>query len=443
MSMPRRAFLRVGGAGVLTLPQLLSAKERTHAPAKAVIFLHQWGGPGQLETLDPKPDAPENVRGWFGAAKTNVPGIILGEKLPKLAAMADQFALVRSLHHTMANHNSAGYYSLTGAAPASDDQRLRDSPELFPAYGSIVSKFAPAAKGVPTFVSFPHTISDGSVTPGQQASFLGKGHNPLFVGEDPNAATFQLPELSLPQGLTPARLEDRTKILGLIDDQAKLLEQSATARGVDASYRKAVEMLTTPKFRAAFDLTQEKPATREGYGRTTYGQSCLLARRLVEAGAKFVNVYFARSIGGTGQGWDYHGFKGEDTQARLRELLPITDQTLPMLLTDLKQRGLLESTLVVWVGEFGRTPKVNGMGGRDHWPKCYSALVAGGGTKGGFVYGKSDKSAAYPVQNLARPEDLSATMFHALGIDPESEVRDAQNRPHPASRGKAITELFA
>ena len=448
-TVTRRAVLRVGGAGLfdLSLPRLLEAtaspKAASKATAKAVIFLHQWGGPGQHETFDPKPDAPDNVRGWYGATKTKLPGVVFGERIPKLAAMADKFTVVRCLQHTMKNHNSAGYYSLTGVAPASDDQRLRDSLELFPAYGSVVDKLAPAPKGVATFVSFPHVISDGSITPGQHASFLGKGRNPLFVDKDPNRANFRLPELTLPDDLPVERLDRRTEILKLIDEQSDLLETSLVAQGLDDTYQKAVAMLTTPRFKQAFDLTRESAATRDKYGRTTYGQSCLLARRVVEAGAKFVNVYYARSIGGTGQGWDYHGFKGENVPARLDELLPTADQTLPALLTDLDERGMLDSTMVVWVGEFGRTPRISANGGRDHWPQCYSAVVAGGGAKRGFVYGASDKLGAYPTVGQARPEDLAATMFAALGLDHEAEIADKLNRPLPISRGQPIRDLFA
>ncbi len=300
----RRAALRVGGAGLfgLSLPRLLAAAEppnaKSRATAKSIIFLHQWGGPGQHETFDPKPEAPDNVRGWYGPTKTKLPGVIFGERIPKLAAMADRFTVIRCLQHKMKNHNSAGYYSLTGFAPPTDDQRLRDTIDLFPGYGSIVDKLAPAPKGVATFTAFPHVIADGSITPGQHASFLGKAHNPLFVNQDPNASDFKLPELTLPENLSVERLENRTDILKLIDEQSDLLEQSLVAKGLDESYQKAVAMLTSPRFKQAFDLSKESNATREKYGRTTYGQSCLLARRVVEAGAKFVNVYFSRSIGG-------------------------------------------------------------------------------------------------------------------------------------------------
>lgn len=445
----RRCVLRVGGASLLGLsfPQMLAAAEKpaakANASAKAVIFLHQWGGPGQHETFDPKPEAPAEVRGWYGAAKTRIPGVIFGERIPKIAAMADKLSVIRCMQHTMKNHNSAGYYSLTGVAPPTDDQRLRDSLELFPAYGSIVDKLAPAPKGTATFVSYPHVIADGSITPGQHASFLGKAHNPLFVNQDPSKPDFKLPELTLPENLSVERLENRRDILKLIDEQSELLETSLVAQGLDESYQKAVAMLRSPRFKQAFDLSKEDKKTRDKFGRTTYGQGCLLARRCVEAGAKFVNVYFSRAIGGKGQGWDYHGFNKESPTDRLDELLPMTDQTLPALLTDLEDRGLFDDVLVVWVGEFGRTPRISSNGGRDHWPQCYSAVLAGGGAKKGYVYGASDKLGAYATAGQARPEDLAATMFAALGIDPESEIRDKLNRPLPVARGKPIREVFA
>jgi hypothetical protein len=344
----------------------------------------------------------------------------------------------------MKNHNSAGYYSLTGYAPPTDDQRLRDSRDLFPAYGSVVDKFAPAKAGVPTFVAYPHVIRDGSITPGQHASFLGKAHDPLFIGQDPNGPDFRLPELSLPANLSPERLGNRREVLRMIDRQTELLEFSAKARGIDAHYDRALTMLSSPGVRKAFDLSSEPDAVRERYGRTTYGQGCLLARRLVEAGARFINVYFAQSIGGCQGGWDTHGFNDKPMYPILKNyLLPITDHTLPTLLDDLDARGLLETTLVVWVGEFGRSPRINKIAGRDHWPQCYTALLAGGGVKRGCVHGASDKLGAYPAGDPVRPEDLSATMFHLLGIDPKSEVRDALNRPLPISTGEVISGVLA
>lgn len=446
--LSRRAVLRVGGASLfgMSYPQLLKAVEKSKAPkatAKCVIFLHQWGGPGQHETFDMKPDAPENIRGWYKPIPSVVPGLQVCEKLPRIAKIMDRVSVVRCFTHEMKNHNSAGYYSLTGVPPATDDIRLRDTQDLFPAYGSIVSRFVKSEAGTAPFVSFPHQLADGSITPGQHATFLGKTHNPLFIGEDPNRVNFRLPELTLPEGVSLNRLEHRTEILRIIDNQAKLMEQSVVAKGVDESYRKAVAMLTSPRFKKAFDLSQEDAKTRDRYGRTTYGQSCLLARRLAESGAKFVNVYFSKFIGGKGNGWDYHGFRGENVVERLEELMPITDQTYSALIEDLEQRGMLDSTMVVWIGEFGRSPKITSDGGRDHWPRCYTGVVAGGGAKKGFVYGKSDKIGAYALEGYARPEDLSATMFAALGLDPETEIRDSLNRPMPISRGKVISEIMA
>ncbi|HXG08519.1 MAG TPA: DUF1501 domain-containing protein [Gemmataceae bacterium] len=448
----RRHLLKVGGLGLLGmhLPGLLRAAAAGNTPkarAQSVIFLYQWGGPGQHETFDMKPGAPAEVRGEFKPIATNVPGIQVCEYLPRVAKVADKLCILRSLHHMMKNHVSAGYYGLTGHAPPIEDQRLRDTLDLYPAYGSVVDKLAPAKAGIPTFVAFPHVIRDGSVTPGQHASFLGKMHDPFFVGQDPNSPDFRLPELSLPANLTPERLASRREVLRLIDRQAELLEHSARARGIEASYEKAISMLTSPAVKKAFDLSAEPDAVRDRYGRTTYGQSCLLARRLVEAGARFINVYFAATIGGQSTvsgGWDVHGNNGNPMGPILKKyLLPITDQTLPTLLEDLDQRGLLDETLVVWVGEFGRTPKINSQAGRDHWPQCYSAVLAGGGVKRGFVYGSSDKTGAYPASDAVKPDDLAATMFYLLGIDPHTEVYDPLGRPLPISKGNPITGLLA
>jgi hypothetical protein len=447
----RRRLLQIGGLGLFgsLVPDLLAGGEsrRRRSRAKSVIFLHQFGGPSHVDTFDMKPEAPEQVRGKYRPIRSSAPGIVVCDALPHTARIMDKVTLVRSVHHTMKNHNSAGYYSLTGFAPPTDDQRLRDSRELFPAYGSIVDRFGPAAAGTPTFVAYPHVISDGSITPGQHASFLGQEHDPFFIGQDPNADDFRLPELSLPDNINPGRLENRREVMNLIDRGTRLLEYSARARGIDAHYQRALTMLTSPTFRRAFDLSSEPAAVRDRYGRTTYGQGCLLARRLVEAGVRFVTVYFAATIGGQSTvsgGWDTHGFNNNPMYPVLdRYLLPIADQTLPTLLTDLDERGLLNDTLVLWAGEFGRSPRINNMAGRDHWPQCYTMLLAGGGVKRGYVHGASDRLGAYPARDPVRPDDLSATLFHLLGIDPHTEVRDALNRPLPISTGSVISGLLA
>jgi len=451
LATTRRQLLKIGGIGLLggSLPRLLQAAERGGGPkprAKSIIFLHQFGGPSHVDTLDPKPNAPEAVRGEFGTMATNVPGTFISDRLPNVARIADKFTLIRSMHHKMKNHNSAAYYSLTGQSPPLDDIRLRDSLDLMPAYGSVVDRLAPAREGVPTFVSFPHVLRDGSVTPGQRASFLGKTHDPFFFANDPNEPDFSLPELSLPANLTLQRLENRREVMRLIDRQTELLDFSATARGIDAAQEKALTLLTSPELKRAFNLSAEPDAVREKYGRTTYGQSCLLARRLVEAGVKFVNVYFANSIGGRRprDGWDTHGFDGNPMYPILKQyLVPMLDQTLPALLEDMDSRGLLDDTLVVWMGEFGRSPKINDIAGRDHWPQCYTALVAGGGVKRGSIYGASDKYGGYPARDPVRPDDLAATMYYLLGIDPETEVRDPLDRPLPIAAGKPLVGLLA
>ncbi len=447
----RRAALKIGGLGLLGLnmPSLLQAEETSKiiAKAKHVIFLFQWGGPSHVDMFDRKPDAPDGVRSPIGGIKTSVPGLDLCEGLEEVARRMDRVTLVRSVTHTMKNHNSAGYYALTGHAPPSDDQRLRDSMELYPGYGCVVDKLSPPAEsGAPTHVAYPHVIRDGSITPGQHASFLGKAHDPLFFAEDPNDKNFRLPELSLPASLSIERLERRRQMQRLVNEQSRLLENSAAARGLNDYYEKAVSLITSPKIRDAFDLTQERDKIRDAYGRTTYGQSCLLARRLVEAGVKFVTVYFSNSIGGReiGKGgWDTHGFDNTRMYKIIPKYhLPITDQTLPVLLDELEERGLFDETLVVWMGEFGRTPKINKNESRDHWPQCYTVLLAGGGVKRGFIYGSSDARGEFPDEHPVRPEDLSATMYHLLGIDPATEVYDTADRPLVISPGKVLHEVI-
>ncbi len=455
-SSQRRLMLKAGGLGLLglSMPALLRAAEqpplgkKLRQRAKSVIFLFQWGGPSHLDTFDMKPGAPSEYRSPHGTIRSTCPDLDVSERLPGVSRIMDKVTVIRSVHHTMNNHNSAGYYALTGHAPPSDDQRLRDSLDLFPGYGSVVHAFDPNPDpAMPRYVSFPHVISDGSRTPGQFASFLGKRHDPLLVPNDPNASGFSLPEFSLPAGLSLDRLHDRRGLQQFIDSQSRLMDTSAEARGIDAYYDEAMAMLNSSRVRQAFDLSQEPAGLREKYGRTTYGQGCLLARRLAESGVRFTTCYFAESIGGqstTGGGWDTHGFNNTKMYPIVEQYhLPITDQTLPALLIDLEQRGMLDETLVVWMGEFGRTPKINSNASRDHWPKCYSVLLAGGGVKRGFAYGKSDATGSEPADAPVTPDDVSATIYHLLGIDHTTEVLDNQNRPLPLSRGSVIQEIIA
>jgi hypothetical protein len=460
-ALTRRHVLKVGGLGLLGLTmntlwaaesqKNLTAKNQTaKAPApraKSIVFLYQFGGPSHIDMFDMKPDAPEGIRGPHKPISSNVPGIQVSEHLPRVAKIMDKVTLIRSMHHTMKNHNSASYYALSGHEPPVDDIRLKDTLNLFPAYGSVVSRLSPSQGDMPTSVAYPYVIRDGSVTPGQHASFLGKVHDPFLFTQDPNLPSFGLPELSLPVDLPVERLEQRRELQKMIDQQSRLLDYSAAAQGLDDYYQRALAMLNSTRMRDAFNLSAEPQWLRDAYGHTTYGQSCLLARRLVEAGTKFVTVYFSDSIGGqstSGGGWDTHGFNNTRMYPIVEKYhLPMTDQTLPTFLADLDARGLLDSTLVVWMGEFGRTPKINSNISRDHWPQCYTTLLAGGGVKRGFIYGESDKTGAYPTKDPVRPDDLAATMFYLLGIDPATQVAGLGNRPVAISDGKPVMGILA
>jgi hypothetical protein len=394
-----------------------------------------------------KPDAPDGIRGEFSPIQSATPGLTLTEHLPQFSKVLGRFAQVRSVHHRMKNHNPATYYSLTGHAPPIDDIRLRDTQELYPAFGSTVARFRPVDDpAVPTFVSFPYVLRDGSVSPGQTASFLGKACDPFFVAGDPNSDDFRFPELSLPASLPLDRLDDRRGLLRMVDRQGDLLGWNETARGIDAFYDRALTMLASPRVKQAFDLTRESPKLRDAYGRTTYGQSCLLARRLVEAGVRFVTVYYSQSIGGKGSGgWDTHGDNFNQLKNRL---LPNTDRAVPTLIEDLSARGLLDETLILWMGEFGRSPRITntakfGPDGRDHWPMCYTVLFAGGGITPGAVYGSSDRLGAYPATDPVTPDDIAATLFWALGLDPDTEFYDTLKRPLKVATGSPITTIFS
>ena len=446
----RRDAIRIGGSGFLGLgmEHLLQAEgvSQRIAKAKSVIFLMQFGGPSHVDTFDLKLDAPSGYRTELKPISSAIPGVPVCEHLPETAKILDKVTLIRSVHHRMKNHNSAGYQTLTGHAPPSDDQRMKETPDTYPAYGSVIDQFLPEDPSLPSFVALPHVIQDGTVTPGQNASFLGKRHNPLLITADPNGANFRLPELSLPAEISPDRLQRRREIQALLDTQMRSLESPSTTRGLDEYYNRAFSMLSSPKVQQAFDLSREPVEIRDRYGRTTYGQSCLLARRLVESGVKFVNVYFSKQIGGRKAGvggWDTHGFDNTRMYPILKDWqLPMTDQTLPTLINDLDERGLLNETLVLWLGEFGRTPRLNQNLSRDHWPFCYTVVAAGGGLPRGHIHGASDPQGAYPAKDPVTLADLSATMFELLGIPSESEMRNHLNRPFAITSGQPISGLI-
>ncbi len=314
---------------------------------------------------------------------------------------------------------------------------LADHPNL----GSVVARFAPGRSALPRFVQLPQLASDvGNLTPGQFAGFLGRAYDPLAVVKDPSASDFNVAELSLPADMTADRLDERTAILRLVDRQTRSLEASAGARSLTTYQERAVRLLTSPAVKRAFDLGREPVGLRDRYGRHTLGQSCLLSRRLVEAGVKLVTVCSGFNGKTPQDAWDTH----TDNFRKLKnQLLPPLDQSLSALLDDLTQRGLSKRTLLVVMGEFGRTPRINKDAGRDHWHHCYSVLLTGGGVRPGLVLGQSDRRGAYPIQGrVCTPADLCATLYHCLGIDSKREMTDPGGRPLPLSRGEAIRELF-
>jgi hypothetical protein len=431
----------MGAVGLtgLTLPNILRAEKATKphkATAKSVIMLFQFGGPSQLDTFDPKPNAPSGIRGEFKTIPSKTPGLLVTEHLPRLAECSGLYSVVRSVRHTRSAHNSGAYYSLTGREPLIDIVTANASATDFPHPGSIVDYLGGGERTVPPFVALPTMIADGPFrTPGEFAGLLGKSHDPLWVLKDPNARDFKVTELAPPSGVDVGRIGDRKAIQAGLAGLSDLAERSEEIKGMRDYQARALDLLTSTRTQKAFAIHEESAKVRERYGRYTYGQSVLLARRLVEAGVRFVTVYYSAGIGG----WDTHK---EHFSTLKDSRLPHTDRTLSALLEDLKDRGLLDETLVYWTGDFGRTPRINRDAGRDHWPKCQSVVMAGGGIRGGRTFGASDPTGAFPKDDPVRPDDITATVFHALGFDPRTEIRDQLGRPMPISAGEPITPLF-
>ena len=452
----RRDVLRVGALGVtgLALPDLLRAEAAPKKPAtgraKSCILFFLMGGQAQVDTWDMKPDAPEQVRGEFNPIKTNVPGIRICEHMPRLAQSAHRYAILRSVNHTLRNHAPAGYLALSGADPPGGNRDpLGISPDDYPNPGGLAAMKRPSQGAVPSYVQLsPPLVGDnGLQMPGLSAGFLGSRHDPLKIIQDPNLPDFTIDELSLPQGVNQARLDARRTLLNTVEKQFPLIGESPEIAKLDEFYRRAYALVTSPASRRAFDISQEPAAVRDRYGRFTYGQQLLLARRLVESGVRLVTVVWGGALNSPKDYWDTH--KGNFPKQK-DYLLPQFDQCFSALLEDLDQRGMLDETLVVGMGEFGRTPRVgqvvmNGgtdKTGRDHWPFCYSVVFAGGGVRGGQVIGASDEHGAYPADRAVTPADVIATIYTALGIDPHTEVFDTLKRPLPATRGESIPELF-
>jgi hypothetical protein len=397
---------------------------------RSCLLIFYYGGPSHLDTFDPKPDAPVEVRGAYQTIATSVPGIRVCEHLPRTAAIMDKIALVRGMHHPMRNHNSAAAEALTGRTPAGGDQELlTDDPRGLPTLGSAVSyALGPRAFVLP-YVALPYTMYNVVQLPGQLPGLLGSAYDRFQVDSDPNRPDFHLATLEANSDLT-----SRAALLRSLDKTAL---PGPAAHAVTHRER-ALQLIASSDVRRLFSLANEPAQLRDRYGRHRLGQSLLLARRLVEGGVNFVTVFDGQT-NGQDANWDSH----ENLFARHKQLIPPSDQAFSALIEDLHQRGLLDATLVVALGEFGRTPKINKSGGRDHWPDCYTIAMAGGGTKGGAIHGASDRMGAYPAAEPATPADLAATIFWRFGIDPGTEVRDQTNRPYRLSEGEPLQKLFA
>lgn len=451
--LSRRELLHVGGLGFLglNLAELFRAEaaetgrvggSTPTSPVKSCILLYQSGGPSQLDTWDMKPDAPREVRGEFQTIAASVPGLRVCEHLPRLASVAQRLAIVRSMHHRMRDHNAAAVETLCGHTPLEGDIIFSDGPNSYPCFGSVLSFLMPQQGLVPPHVALPQVVSRGGTLPGQGPGFLGAAYSPFQLSQDPSIADFGVPELTLPSGMTLETLEHRRSLLRLIDQQVQAAETRTAHKAKDVFRERAFDLLRSDAVRRSFDIAQEDQRTRQRYGRHKHGQSLLLARRLVEAGVRFVTV---NSIGdpelGGGDDWDTHY---QNFSILKNDLLPKTDQAFSALIEDLEARGLLDSTLILWIGEFGRTPTVTKAegGGRDHWPDCFSVVLAGGGVRGGSVYGSSDKRAAYPDSDPVSCGDLAATLFWRLGLDPAREIHDRLGRPVRVGEGEPIRNLF-
>jgi hypothetical protein len=453
--LARREFLRLGGVSLLS-PGLLSvvAGRAGGAPRRARIksclLLFQAGGVSQTDTFDMKPDCDETIRGEFHPIESNVPGMPICEHLPRMARHMDKVCVVRSVHHRMLCHNPAIYAALSGRevgeslAVSVKTAATRDD---YPHLGSLVARFIPPNADVPPFVAFPFQLRNGPApSPGQHAGLLGRAYDPFVVLKDPNSRDFQVDELEYPADVAQSRLDDRRTLLQTFDTQQKWLDESVGVEALGEYYQLAYTLLTARRVKEAFDLSREDGRLRDRYGRNLVGQSTLLGRRLIEAGVPFVTVYSpVASI--DGPSWDTH----QNNFPRLKEeLLPPVDPALATLLEDMHQRGLLAETLVIWAGEFGRTPQIgarrsnnsNNNTGRDHWPGCYTILMAGGGVPGGSYFGASDRLGWYPRDNPVAIGDLTATILEAFGIDPRQTYRDALGRPHVLAEGEPVAALW-
>lgn len=459
-TISRRAALRIGGAGGVSLAAYgsaalprstfaapanapLSDSASSFGRAKSVILFFLLGGPSQHDTWDPKPDAPAEVRGEFKPIPSSLPGLNVGELMPRTAKLADRLAVIRSMVTRDNSHSSSGYQMLTGVPhiPLGVENATKKAPNIAPCAAAIVKSLRSEEGKLPASIVLPeHIWNDGNVSwPGQDAGFLGLKHDPWLIPCDPSEASFQVPALSLPGDLTQPQFEGRRELLAGLNRKLDRWSETAGSAPYDLYARQAVDMLTSSQSRGAFDMKAETEATRDRYGRTRFGHSTLLARRLVEAGVSLVQVNWTRVKSIQSSGWDTHA--NHHKQAR-DVLMPMMDQTYSALLEDLEARGLLDETLVVWAGEFGRSPRVNRSGGRDHWGRCFSLALAGAGIRRGTVVGASDALGGEPVRDPVTPADLWATVYHCLGYHPDTLMHDPQGRPLPISRGSVVRDVL-
>ncbi len=403
------------------------------------------GGPPQHSTWDPKPEAPAEVRGEFKPIATNVPGLYISELLPRTARLAHRMCVLRALSSNDSAHSSSGYYMLTGQPhqPMNFENANPGPPNDYPSMGAIVRRLKGDADGLPSAITLPHRIfnTDGSVWPGQDAGFLGRNVDPWLFTCKPADSDFRVREFSLPPDMTSVRLSRRRTLLEQVNQRLEAMDRSGTLAHFDQQSQQAYDLLRSRRAREAFRLDGEPPAVRDRYGRSQFGQSVLLARRLIEAGVALVQVNWFRGTDEPADNpcWDSHVREAE----RLRtNLAPPLDQAYSALIEDLALRGLLDETLVLCIAEFGRSPRINRAAGRDHWGFVYSAALAGGGIPGGQVYGASDQTGAHPKDGRVQPQDLTATVFHLLGVDPRATVRDPLGAQHAISEGTPIAALL-
>ncbi|HVC96334.1 MAG TPA: DUF1501 domain-containing protein [Pirellulales bacterium] len=428
--LTRRSLLRIGALsfGGLTLPNLLRGRAMARAAGRetkdtSVILIWQAGGPSHIDMYDLKPQAPAEFRGEFRPIETNVPGIQFGEYLPLQARIMDKLAIVRSATHTNAGHGMASQWMRTGYQPT-----IEVNDNIYPSVGSVVARLrGSGASEIPPYVTLPRRQNF------TKAAYLGASFNPFSPESDPNSDAFEVRNLRLPGRIDADRLRRRRGLLGDLDGLRRDLDTQGTIAGLDKFYADALEIVTSDKTRQAFDIKREDAEVREEYGRNDLGQSCLLARRLVEAGVTFVSIE-------AGGGWDTHG---DNFNALKKNLLPKFDRALAALVTDLDRRGQSDRVLVMAMGEFGRTPRINPQAGRDHWPGAMSVVYGGGGLKMGQVIGTTDPRAEYPATRPCSPGSILATMYRVLGVDVEHTFYDAAQRPLPVlNEGRPIEDLI-